>query len=204
MTAAASSRCAGVSDLRVVEDLDGEIGREDDRRGGHRAGDRTAARLVDAADRCSPRPLLDASSLTTPTQWVLTTLAIVAKLQLGAEVFLKTLEIFGFKSFADKVQIEFTDGVAALLGPNGCGKSNVVDAMKWVLGEQSSKSLRAENMVDVIFAGSRDPQAARCRGGDASWCPTRTRCFPWTFPRCPSSAACTAPGRASTSSTTTP
>ncbi len=69
-------------------------------------------------------------------------------------MFLKTLEIFGFKSFADKVQIEFTDGVAALLGPNGCGKSNVVDAMKWVLGEQSSKSLRAENMVDVIFAGS--------------------------------------------------
>jgi chromosome segregation protein len=69
-------------------------------------------------------------------------------------VFLKTLEIFGFKSFADKVQIEFTDGVAALLGPNGCGKSNVVDAMKWVLGEQSSKSLRAETMQDVIFAGS--------------------------------------------------
>ncbi|MGA2977120.1 MAG: AAA family ATPase [Spirochaetia bacterium] len=69
-------------------------------------------------------------------------------------MFLKTLEIFGFKSFADKVQIEFTDGVAALLGPNGCGKSNVVDAMKWVLGEQSSKSLRAETMADVIFAGS--------------------------------------------------
>jgi len=69
-------------------------------------------------------------------------------------VFLKTLEIFGFKSFADKVQIEFSDGVAALLGPNGCGKSNVVDAMKWVLGEQSSKSLRAENMHDIIFAGS--------------------------------------------------
>jgi chromosome segregation protein len=74
--------------------------------------------------------------------------------KLGAEVFLKTLEIFGFKSFADKVHIEFSDGVAALLGPNGCGKSNVVDAMKWVLGEQSSKSLRAENMQDVIFAGS--------------------------------------------------
>ena len=69
-------------------------------------------------------------------------------------MFLKTLEIFGFKSFADKVKIEFTDGVAALLGPNGCGKSNVVDAMKWVLGEQSSKSLRAESMNDVIFAGS--------------------------------------------------
>ena len=69
-------------------------------------------------------------------------------------MFLKTLEIFGFKSFADKVQIDFTDGVAALLGPNGCGKSNVVDAMKWVLGEQSAKTLRAENMHDVIFAGS--------------------------------------------------
>jgi chromosome segregation protein len=74
-------------------------------------------------------------------------------------VFLKTLEIFGFKSFADKVQIEFSDGVAALLGPNGCGKSNVVDAMKWVLGEQSSKSLRAENMQDIIFAGSETRKA---------------------------------------------
>ena len=74
-------------------------------------------------------------------------------------MFLKTLEIFGFKSFADKVQIEFTDGVAALLGPNGCGKSNVVDAMKWVLGEQSSKSLRAESMQDVIFAGSETRKA---------------------------------------------
>ena len=74
-------------------------------------------------------------------------------------MFLKTLEIFGFKSFADKVQIEFTEGVAALLGPNGCGKSNVVDAMKWVLGEQSSKSLRAESMQDVIFAGSETRKA---------------------------------------------
>lgn len=74
-------------------------------------------------------------------------------------MFLKTLEIFGFKSFADKVQIEFTEGVAALLGPNGCGKSNVVDAMKWVLGEQSSKSLRAENMQDIIFAGSETRKA---------------------------------------------
>ncbi len=69
-------------------------------------------------------------------------------------MFLKTLEIFGFKSFADRVRIDFSEGVAALLGPNGCGKSNVVDAMKWVLGEQSSKSLRAEKMEDIIFAGS--------------------------------------------------
>ena len=69
-------------------------------------------------------------------------------------MFLKTLELFGFKSFADRVRIDFSDGVAALLGPNGCGKSNVVDAVKWVLGEQSSKSLRAERMEDIIFAGS--------------------------------------------------
>ena len=69
-------------------------------------------------------------------------------------MFLKTLEIFGFKSFADRVRIDFSEGVAALLGPNGCGKSNVVDAMKWVLGEQSSKSLRADKMEDIIFAGS--------------------------------------------------
>ena len=59
-------------------------------------------------------------------------------------MLLKSLELFGFKSFADKAIIEFSDGVSALLGPNGCGKSNVVDAIKWVLGEQATKSLRAE------------------------------------------------------------
>ncbi|MCK4516031.1 MAG: AAA family ATPase, partial [Spirochaetaceae bacterium] len=58
-------------------------------------------------------------------------------------MFLKSLELFGFKSFADKAIIEFSGGVSALLGPNGCGKSNVVDAIKWVLGEQATKSLRA-------------------------------------------------------------
>ncbi|HRY74061.1 MAG TPA: AAA family ATPase, partial [Spirochaetia bacterium] len=74
-------------------------------------------------------------------------------------MFLKSLEIFGFKSFADRSLIEFSDGISALLGPNGCGKSNVVDAIKWVVGEQSAKSLRAESMGDIIFNGteSRKP-----------------------------------------------
>jgi chromosome segregation protein len=74
-------------------------------------------------------------------------------------VFLKSIDIFGFKSFADPTRVEFAEGITALLGPNGCGKSNVVDAIKWVLGEQASKAMRAEKMEDVIFNGteSRKP-----------------------------------------------
>lgn len=69
-------------------------------------------------------------------------------------MFLKYLDIFGFKSFADRTHFEFADGITALLGPNGCGKSNVVDAVKWVLGEQASKTMRAEKMEDIIFNGT--------------------------------------------------
>jgi len=69
-------------------------------------------------------------------------------------VFLKSLDIYGFKSFADKTHIDFAEGITALLGPNGCGKSNVVDAIKWVLAERNSKNLRAEKMEDVIFNGT--------------------------------------------------
>jgi len=68
-------------------------------------------------------------------------------------LFLISLDILGFKSFADKTRIEFAEGITALLGPNGCGKSNVVDAIKWALGEQRSGAMRAEKMEDVIFAG---------------------------------------------------
>ncbi|MDR1957378.1 MAG: AAA family ATPase [Treponema sp.] len=71
-------------------------------------------------------------------------------------MFLKNLDIFGFKSFADRTRVEFADGITALLGPNGCGKSNVVDAVKWVLGEQASRAMRAEKMEDVIFNGTEN------------------------------------------------
>ena len=64
------------------------------------------------------------------------------------------MEIIGFKSFLEKVQIEFPPGVSAVVGPNGCGKSNIVDALRWVMGEQSVKQLRGKAMEDVIFSGA--------------------------------------------------
>src|SRR6476620_2142309 len=67
---------------------------------------------------------------------------------------IKRVEIIGFKSFCDRAVVEIGESITAIVGPNGCGKSNVVDAIRWTMGEQSAKHLRGKEMQDVIFAGS--------------------------------------------------
>ncbi|QFT88839.1 Chromosome partition protein Smc [Bacillus sp. THAF10] len=74
-------------------------------------------------------------------------------------MYLKRLEVVGFKSFAERISVDFVPGVTAVVGPNGSGKSNIIDAIRWVLGEQSAKSLRGSKMEDIIFAGSDSRRA---------------------------------------------
>ena len=80
---------------------------------------------------------------------------------------LARLRVAGFKTFVEPTEILFEDGLSGVVGPNGCGKSNLVEALRWVMGENAQKNLRAAAMDDVIFSGSQSPSGAHDGGGAA-------------------------------------